>query len=223
MNAPTHDPFEARLSEYLDGELDSAERVVLEAHLAGCAPCRELVADLARIRAAAHALGERAPARDLWPELAATLTSRARARPWAPILLAFAAGVLLALGASWVLQRGAAPETRVARGESYLLLLHEPEDFGAGLGAEEHAAIVERYARWARELGPRCLGGEELEASGLELHPGASAPVMTAGGARVGGYFLVEVADQAAAIELARGCPHLGQGGWIELRRIRTH
>lgn len=223
MNTDTHDSFEGRLSEYLDGELVGDERTALERHLSGCGACRALLADLEGIRAAARALGELAPAHDLWPALARALPGRARSRAWPPILMAFAAGVLLALGALWALQRGTPPEERVARGESYLFLLHEPAGFGAEASAEEHAALVERYAGWARELGERCLGGDELEPAGLELHPGAGAPTALADGARVGGYFLVEAADQAAAIEVARSCPHLAQGGWIELRRIRTH
>jgi hypothetical protein len=114
-------------------------------------------------------------------------------------------------------------ETRVASsGERYLLLLHEPEGFGNGASEAEHSAVVERYARWAGELGDRCLGGEELAESGEELLPGASEPLVRSGGARIGGYFLLAVRDLAEAVELARGCPHLAQGGSIEIRRIRT-
>ena len=33
---PTHDAFNERLSEYLDNELDAAERAAVDAHLAEC-------------------------------------------------------------------------------------------------------------------------------------------------------------------------------------------
>lgn len=222
MNAPTHDPWQDRLSEYLDGELRSDERAALEAHLAGCAACRVLLAELGELVRAARALPERAPERDLWPELAHALRSPAR-RARVRLALAFAAGVLVTLGAALFLRREAPQEARLASGPSFLLLLHEPDDFGAGQSPEDHARIVERYAAWARALDERCLAGDELAESRLELHPGASDPRVRTGGERIGGYFLVSAADEAEALELARTCPHLEQGGWIEVRRIRPH
>lgn len=222
MNAP-NDPWQARLSEYLDGELGSEERGALEVHLAGCASCRDLLADLGRLVRTARALPAREPEHDLWPALADALAARSGRRAWRPWVLAFAAGVLVTLGAVMALRGGAEEDERVAsRGENYLLLLHESEDFGAGESAEEHARIVARYTRWASELGARCLAGDELESAGLELFPGAAEPREKPAGERIGGYFLVEVADRREALALARTCPHLEQGGWIELRRIRA-
>ena len=52
---PTHDALNERLSEYLDDELDAAERAAVEAHLAECGECR---ADLEAL-----ALSSRAPGR----------------------------------------------------------------------------------------------------------------------------------------------------------------
>ena len=42
----THLELENLASEYLEGQLEAARRVELEAHLKVCGPCRELVADL---------------------------------------------------------------------------------------------------------------------------------------------------------------------------------
>lgn len=42
----THLELENLASEYLEGQLDAARRVELEAHLKGCGACRELVEDL---------------------------------------------------------------------------------------------------------------------------------------------------------------------------------
>jgi hypothetical protein len=216
------DPWNERLSEYLDGELGPAERAACEAHLAGCASCRALLDDLARLQRAARALPARPPERDLWPGIERALGRGAPRTAW---LLAFAAGVLVTLGAllAYRLVAGgrAEPELVARGGEDYMLLLHEPAGFGEGAEAE-HAAIVERYARWAAELGERCTGGEELAPEGLELRPGSDAPGALPDGARVGGYFLLSVRDREEALALARTCPHLEQGGWIELRRIRT-
>jgi anti-sigma factor RsiW len=65
-----NDQWTDRLSEYLDGELADAERVALEAHLATCADCTTVVADLRRVVGRAQALDDRPPARDLWPGIA---------------------------------------------------------------------------------------------------------------------------------------------------------
>lgn len=220
------DPWLERLSEFLDADLEPSARAACEAHLAGCEECRELLDDLRRLRTAARALPLRPPARDLWPGIASELTRSTRTLPRSRWLLAFAAGVIVTLGALLAFRllgaRGSEPE-RVARAEeSYLLLLHEPAGFGSELDAAEHAALVARYGRWAAELGPRCTGGEELEPAALELRPGAAEPTASPAGPRVGGYFLLAVRDRAEALALARTCPHLEQGGWIELRRIRT-
>jgi anti-sigma factor RsiW len=220
------DPWLERLSEYLDDELEPSARSACATHLAVCEECRTLLADLRRLRDAARALPARAPTRELWPGIESELTPSARAQPRPRWLLPFAAGVIVTLGALLAfrtLGSRASESERVARaGEHYLLLLHEPAGFGSGSDAAAHAALVARYERWATELGPRCAGGEELETDGLELRPGAAEPAPSPAAPRVGGYFLLDVEDREEAVALARTCPHLGQGGWIELRRIRT-
>jgi hypothetical protein len=67
------DQFTDQLSAYLDGELDPVRRSRLTEHLAGCAECTEVLADLRAIVAAAPEYPGRAPARDLWPEIEARL------------------------------------------------------------------------------------------------------------------------------------------------------
>jgi len=217
----TNDPWRVRLSEHVDGELDARERALLETHLAGCASCRTLLDELRALRTAAGALADRGPARDLWPELRAALAP-APARRWPAWAAAFAAGVLATLGATAALRSRRDDGERVAQA-SWMLLLHETPAAVAPTPAE-HAAIVERYARWARALGARCTGGEELAEQGLVLRPAPLAPSVAplAEGERVGGFFLLDVADEAEALELARTCPHLENGGWVELRRINV-
>jgi hypothetical protein len=222
MNAP--DPWLDRLSELLDGELDPPERAACQAHVERCERCRELLSDLGELRRAARALQDREPERDLWPGIERELGRSAQTRPRWPWIAAFAAGAILALGAELVYRLATAPRAAhepvaVAR-EDYMLLLHEPAGFGSALDSVQHAALVARYARWAEGLGARCTGGEELEPEGLELRPGSDAALPGPDGPRVGGYFLLSVRDREEALALARTCPHLEQGGWIELRRI---
>lgn len=114
------DPWTARLSEYIDGELAADLRVQLERHLADCAECRAVVAGLERIREEAGELADREPPRDLWPGIAGRigLGSGAEVMPlrrrWSFTFpqLAAAAVVLVAVGAGGaglLLRQAAAP------------------------------------------------------------------------------------------------------------------
>ncbi|MDP3910346.1 MAG: anti-sigma factor [Gemmatimonadales bacterium] len=95
-----------RLSEYLDGELMSAERDALETHLAGCAHCRDTLAELRAVVARAQSLENRAPAADLWPEIHARLTVRRRfSLTVSQLLAASIALVVLSGGGVWLALR----------------------------------------------------------------------------------------------------------------------
>jgi hypothetical protein len=66
----TQDPWIDRLSEYIDGELPDWERMALESHLESCQQCSVIVSDLRRVVLRARTLKDRAPAHDLWPDIA---------------------------------------------------------------------------------------------------------------------------------------------------------
>lgn len=80
-----HDPWTDRLSEYLDGELSSAERAALERHLAACPTCTAVLADLRRVVARARSLTAEAPGSDLWPDISALIAAAARPATVRPI------------------------------------------------------------------------------------------------------------------------------------------
>ena len=62
----THLDIADRLSEYLDGELDRRDRALVDEHLAACASCRKVVAELRTIIDGAGALPGGLPGRELW-------------------------------------------------------------------------------------------------------------------------------------------------------------
>ena len=62
--------FDALLTDYLEGDLDHAQRHEIDAHLASCVRCAALVRDLERIRADASELPELVPSNDLWRGIA---------------------------------------------------------------------------------------------------------------------------------------------------------
>jgi anti-sigma factor RsiW len=77
----TADLWTDRLSEYVDRELSHAERVALEAHLEGCAECRETVELLRAVQRRAARLPDGEVRRDLWPAIAAMIGGESPLRP----------------------------------------------------------------------------------------------------------------------------------------------
>ena len=78
---PTHDVLNERLSEYLDNELDAAERAAVEAHLAECGECRADLQALAAVVARAGTLTDTPPDRNLWPGVEARIAPPQVLRP----------------------------------------------------------------------------------------------------------------------------------------------
>ena len=70
LHAMDCDAFDALLADYLEGDLDHAQRHEVDAHLASCVRCAALVRDLERIRADASELPELVPSNDLWRGIA---------------------------------------------------------------------------------------------------------------------------------------------------------
>ena len=70
------DTFTGRLSEYLDDdEMEQSERAAIDAHLAACEGCRATLAELRAVAVAAASLSDTPPSRDLWPGVAARITT----------------------------------------------------------------------------------------------------------------------------------------------------
>jgi tetratricopeptide (TPR) repeat protein len=73
------------ISEYVDGSLDARRAGELERHVAGCPACREVLADLRRMKDAASALEPPEPDPAVWRKIEARLVSGAAAEPAAPV------------------------------------------------------------------------------------------------------------------------------------------
>ena len=102
-----NDQWTNRLSEYLDGELDSTERASLEAHLATCGQCVATLGELRQVVAQAKSLEDREPAKDLWAGIRAGITpARGADRRFTfsvpQLLAASIALVLLSSGGAWL-------------------------------------------------------------------------------------------------------------------------
>jgi hypothetical protein len=73
MSELHHQPIVDRLSDYIDDELEARERADVDRHLASCAECRAVVAELRAVAARASSLVDTAPDHDLWNGVAARI------------------------------------------------------------------------------------------------------------------------------------------------------
>ena len=69
----THQPILDRLSDYIDGELDSRTNGEIERHLSTCASCRAVATELRAVVARAGSLVDTPPQQDLWAGVAARI------------------------------------------------------------------------------------------------------------------------------------------------------
>ncbi len=120
----------SRLSEYLDNELSPPERAAADAHLRTCAACRATLDELRAVTARAHALSDHAPARDLWPAIAAAIGSEmsplAPRRQRTPRRWSFSLPQLAAAAVLLVTASGAAVWSLAGRGATAVATAPRP-------------------------------------------------------------------------------------------------
>ena len=88
------------LGEAVDGTLDADRQAQIDAHCSGCGTCRELLADLKEIRAAAAALDRLTPSPEVWRSIKAKV-ERPAFRSQLTRLAAAAALVMMLGAAAW--------------------------------------------------------------------------------------------------------------------------
>lgn len=105
----TCEQFDARLPEYMEGDLTGDERDAFERHAASCAHCRPILDDLKAIVASAGALGPIEPARDLWNGIESRIDTRVvplgarRSTPFVRMLAAAVVLIAVTAGVTWQL------------------------------------------------------------------------------------------------------------------------
>jgi hypothetical protein len=145
--------------------------------------------------------------------LVARLRAEGLLRPPAPAPRVAAAVALFAAGllAGWWVAR---PRAAAAEpGPRYVLLLESAADMPGDEGARVQAVIA--WARQQRAAGVK-LAGEKLADGGEVVSAAGVAPAPAA----LGGYFVVQAPDDAAARRIAASHPLLGWGGRVVVRRI---
>lgn len=109
----------------------------------------------------------------------------------------------------------------------FMLILHETPNDYRKLSPEEMQKLIEKYNAWAGKLGAagKLAGGDKLKEDGGKIVSLKLAKVAVVDGPYseakevVGGYFILEAANYAEAVELVRDCPHLPFGR-IEIREV---
>ena len=145
-----------RLDDYLDGTLDEASFQELELHLASCPACREEERGIRAVIALAAALPrEKAPSRDLWPDIAEEIGRRRRFAvfPSVPRRPALWLGALAAAAAVVIAVRVSPPDQtpigRQVAGPTPGAVV-QPAALGGGVPA--FAEAEREYQRAAAEL-----------------------------------------------------------------------
>jgi hypothetical protein len=111
---------------------------------------------------------------------------------------------------------------------NFLLLLHQKPTNYRNFSPEEIQKILGSYIAWREALVKRnkMLGGEKLTDDGGRHLRAPDGKVSVTDGPFseaaeiLGGFFMIEAADYAEAVEIARTCPHLGEDKWIEVRQV---
>ena len=109
----------------------------------------------------------------------------------------------------------------------YMLMIYEDDSvYGSEAGSEALARIVAEHRAFSAALGDRRLGGAGLKGSDTAttvrisgqsrtLHDGPFAESKE----QLGGFYIVDVPDLDAALEIARAIP-MGQDGAVEVRPL---
>jgi hypothetical protein len=111
----------------------------------------------------------------------------------------------------------------------YMLLIRGGEPFQEEYSPEQFQRLIQPYIDWSNKLRAegRSRGGEEIAAGGRTLRVRDGSFVVDGPYAEtkedIGGFFIIQAADEDEAIEVAKDCPTFHRGGFIELRAINEH
>jgi anti-sigma factor RsiW len=142
--------FAPLVHDRVDGALDAGAQADLDGHLASCAACRELAADLEAMRRTASELPDFTPRAEVWAGISRRLAGEFAARPrpfWtgARVALAMAATLLVAVASSvWVLRSPAPASPPQASAASPAAgVIQSPENLVQDV--DEHLRIADEH------------------------------------------------------------------------------
>ena len=107
-----------------------------------------------------------------------------------------------------------------------MLLIRGGDDIATQFAPEQMDETMGKYFAWSDHLrsSGRMISAEQLADGGRTVRASGGQIVIdgpfTETKDAVGGYYLIEAADEDEAAEIAKGCPVLGHGGLVEVRGI---
>ncbi|MCB9833097.1 MAG: transcription initiation protein [Planctomycetes bacterium] len=109
-----------------------------------------------------------------------------------------------------------------------MLALHEDPTLWADMSPEDMQRIIESYGAWARKMGEEghLRGGQKLKDEPGRVLRKTGSGIKTVDGPYsetkeiLGGFFIIAAKDYDEAARVAASCPHVLNGGTIELREI---
>jgi hypothetical protein len=110
-------------------------------------------------------------------------------------------------------------------GSEYLLLFRGA-NWDKNLSPEEMQKVAGKFMAWFEQLklAGKCKGGQPLQRTGKIVSGKGGRTVADGPFAEskeaIGGYFLLDVADEEEAVEIAQGCPALDYGMQVEVRPV---
>jgi hypothetical protein len=110
----------------------------------------------------------------------------------------------------------------------FMLLVRGGDEGTRDYTPEQYQQMMQRYFDWADKLRRegRHRGANELKAGGRTVRVRDGEIVVDGPYAEtkegVGGYFMIEAADEAEAAAIAKACPVLDHGGLVEVREINV-
>ena len=178
----------------MDEELNDRERAALDKLPREVAPSRELRNNITR------ELRKSGLIKNSWG-----LSPRAWALAAATLVIGLITGMLLP-------GKPGQPRTPGQPGKEFILFVHTTPSTSDAAGEPQR---IDEYRRWAQGLRARGMltDGQKLtdDVSTIGTGPKPSD---------VGGFFRIVARDRAEAEAVARTCPHVRHGGWIEVREI---
>jgi hypothetical protein len=119
-------------------------------------------------------------------------------------------------------------ETTMAQ---FMLLIRGGQDAAGSqtMTPEQVQQALQQYFAWSDTLQRegRLIGAEELASGGKTVRMQGGQIVVDGPYAEtkdaIGGYYLIEAADEDEAAEIAKGCPTLNYGGFVQVRGIVDH
>ncbi len=108
----------------------------------------------------------------------------------------------------------------------FMLLIRGGGDGWQTMTPEQMQQTVQRYFAWSDQLRAegRLAGSDELMESSATVRQRDGQPVIDGPYVEtkdaIGGYYLIEAASADEAAAVAKGCPTLSHGGFVEVRGI---